>query len=108
MARSIWVSPRALQDVADLAVYLGRTNATAASNFLDAFDRLCDVISQSPEIGSPVRFANSRLDGLRVLRLRRFRITLSSICQVVKAFRLYGCFTDRATSTPSSSDERWA
>jgi toxin ParE1/3/4 len=72
MARSIWVSPRALQDVADLAVYLGRTNATAASNFLDAFDRLCDVISQSPEIGSPVRFANSRLDGLRVLRLSAF------------------------------------
>jgi toxin ParE1/3/4 len=72
MARSVWVTPRALQDVADLAVYIGRNNATAAGNFLDAFDRLCEMVSQWPETGAPVRFANPRLAGLRVLRLPAF------------------------------------
>ncbi len=72
MADSVWITPRARQDIVDSATFIGRENVDAANRFFDQFDQLCDLLATTPEVGSQFPVANPRLQGMRVLRVPTF------------------------------------
>lgn len=72
MIRPIWISPRAEQDIVQLATYIGRDSGDAANRFLDAVDQLFDRIAQSPKIGQVFGVPNPRLAGMRASRVIGF------------------------------------
>ena len=72
MAWPVWITPRARQDVVDLATYIGRSSPEAAERFFDEFDRLYEQLATSRELGQQFPISNPRLEGLRLLRIPRF------------------------------------
>ncbi len=72
MTLSIERSIESKRDVEEIFVYIGIDNIEIATKFLVAVEDCYRLISEQPRIGSPLRFENTRLDGVRVWQIPKF------------------------------------
>jgi toxin ParE1/3/4 len=64
--------PAALQDLQDLAVFIGQRNPRAAQRFLDAAEETFQQLADMPGMGSPTAVADPSFAGMRMFPVRRF------------------------------------
>ncbi len=72
MATSIRILSQARTDIVELAVYIGQDDINAASRFLDAIDETFALLARQPFIGAKHTTKNSRLEEIRVIRVKKF------------------------------------
>jgi toxin ParE1/3/4 len=72
MAGSLWISPQAELDIAELAMYIGRQSVDAADRLFTEFYALADRLAEFPAIGQEFPTSHPRLRGLRVVRVPHF------------------------------------
>ncbi|WP_425618010.1 type II toxin-antitoxin system RelE/ParE family toxin [Anatilimnocola sp. NA78] len=72
MANTTVIRPRARLDVVELASFIGEQSLQASDHFLDACHTTFGFLEESPGIGSFYVTSESRLTGLRVLRIKGF------------------------------------
>lgn len=72
MANKIRIQSQARTDIVDLAVYIGRDSPHAASRFLDATDETFEMLARQPFLGAEYPSRTPRLDGIRVVRVKKF------------------------------------
>lgn len=65
--------PKAREDIIGHTRYINRENPDAAWRFLLAIEEFFEILKKQPEIGPVYRTSNSRLEGLRMFPLRRFK-----------------------------------
>ena len=86
------------EDIATIAIYIAGDSRDAAEKFFAALDNLCELLMNTPGIGSRRIFQSPRLTEMRIFPLKNmdeeaFAISNApsfrgrSICQ----FRLQGC-----------------
>jgi toxin ParE1/3/4 len=72
MSRKIHKRPRVLLDLAEQALFIGKTGPEAASRFLDAAEAAFSTLAEQPNLGGLFPMENTRLEGLRAWRIRGF------------------------------------
>ena len=72
MAGSLWISPQAQRDVAELAIYIGRQSIASADRLFEEFYSLADRLAAFPGLGQAFPTSHTRLEGLRVARIPHF------------------------------------
>jgi toxin ParE1/3/4 len=72
MAGSLWISPQAELDIAELAMYIGRQSMDAADRLFTEFYALADRLAEFPELGQEFPTSHPRLQRLRVARVPHF------------------------------------
>jgi len=68
----VLTTPRAQDDIDELASYIAGDKLDAGLRFLDAIDHARIELARHPEIGSARRFDSPALSGLRVWPVPRF------------------------------------
>jgi toxin ParE1/3/4 len=68
----VFKQKQADKDTEDIWQYIAEDNAAAADAFLDALEKLSDLLSTFPEIGGLRYFYSEELRGLRILPLNGF------------------------------------
>ena len=72
MTPRIVVTRNADRDLDELFLYIGRTSPEAAVRFFDAAQATFAQLAAAPHLGGPPAFRASRLEGIRVWRVRGF------------------------------------
>lgn len=72
MALRILLTPKASEDLEDIADYIAENNLDAALRFFDATRQSIAKLAQNPRIGSFYPLANSQLEGLRKWKVKGF------------------------------------
>ena len=67
------VRPRARTDLAHGFAYIGERNPGAAHRFREAAETTFAALGRTPGIGALYEIPNPRLEGLRCLRVKRFK-----------------------------------
>ena len=68
----VFTRRQAEEDANEIWRLIAENNPHAAEAFLDAIEEASNLLSASPEIGSPRYFSHPELQGLRFLPLRKF------------------------------------
>jgi toxin ParE1/3/4 len=68
----IFTARQAEEDAAEICSYIAKDNPQAANSFLDAIEAAANLLSATPEIGSPRYFEHPQLQGLRFHPLNKF------------------------------------
>jgi toxin ParE1/3/4 len=66
-------TPRAEQDLEEIAIHIGQKNHQAALRFLHAAERAFELLAHMPGIGSPWETTNPKFLDLRFHRIRRYK-----------------------------------
>jgi plasmid stabilization system protein ParE len=101
MAGSLWISPQAELDIAELAMYIGRQSVDAADRLFTEFYALADRLAEFPELGQEFPTSHPRLRGLRVVRVPHFPNHLVFYLCKAKAFKSFECFVAQEIWTRS-------
>ena len=72
MKRSIYSHPKALSDLVELAVHIGRDDPSAALGFLDAAQATMKRLLASPRLGRSRNFERITLAGLRSFPIKGY------------------------------------
>ena len=72
MATEIRILSQPRTDIVELAVYIGRDDISAASRFLGATEETFAMLAQQPLLGAEHTTKKSRLEGIRVFRVKKF------------------------------------
>jgi len=72
MRLAISRSKEAERDLEEQAVYIAGDRPSAAAAFLHAANRAFELLAELPQAGSPRRFRNTSLDGMRTWSIRGF------------------------------------
>ena len=72
MTRRVVRLRQARRDLVDTAAYLGQRNPDAALRFLAAVEQTLAAVTDAPAMGAKRSYGDSRLAGLRMLRVRGF------------------------------------
>jgi toxin ParE1/3/4 len=72
MARRIFISPKASQDIDEHFTYISQTNLDAALGFFDAVRQTIARLASMPGLGSPYLVNNQSLLGLRKWAVKGF------------------------------------
>src|SRR5918996_1214394 len=69
----IILRPKAREDIAEIAAYIGLDNPEASAAFRQTLQNFYEVLADLPEIGSVRNFDNPELEDLRMWRIPRFK-----------------------------------
>jgi toxin ParE1/3/4 len=69
MVAKHFYSPRAEQDLNEIAEYILIDNLDAAVRFVDAVEETCANLADMPEVGRIFQCANKSLAGMRMMRV---------------------------------------
>ena len=72
MAGSVFVRPRAREDIIEQTLYIAEDNPDAADRFLDAVERAFEILADMPEMGNLRQFRHDRLLGIRMWPIHGF------------------------------------
>jgi toxin ParE1/3/4 len=72
MSIDVLYAPLALQDMNEIADYLGRQSPQLGLRFLQAVEDTCAILADTPEIAGRYESENPRLADLRVLSINQF------------------------------------
>ena len=72
MPKNIFIRPQARRDLIEQFVFIGNDSEDAAFRFLEKAEATFEEITAMPTMGSPQRFANPALSGMRRWRIRDF------------------------------------
>jgi plasmid stabilization system protein ParE len=75
MGYEIEKSVQAARDIEEAFVYIGEENLDAAVYFLVAVEESIEMIASHPLIGSSRHFQNTKLNGLRMWRVKNYEHT---------------------------------
>jgi plasmid stabilization system protein ParE len=79
MNRSLFETPRARQDLADILDYLVAANPAAALRFYDAYDVALQLLRKCPSLADVCSCLNAKTSICGIVGPRAFGITSSSI-----------------------------
>jgi len=96
MKRTVSVTPRADEDLDELANYIANDNLQAALRFLEAARRTFRRLGETPGIGSPCVFQNSRLTGIRRWPIKSFENHLIFYRIIKNNVEMFVCCTELA------------
>lgn len=71
--KKAFLQQKAHEDVRNIALYIAEDKPEAARAFRVAIENTCETLGALPEMGSVFTFADTELEGLRMLPLRKFK-----------------------------------